>query len=71
MKLRPPTGADCVWFQESMVDSKGTPDPVVTVARFTGATEAEVADMPSAKVWPLYHKAIDAMMEGFPKAGEG
>jgi hypothetical protein len=70
MELRPPTGADCVWFQECMIESKGTPNPVATVARFTELTEEEAAALPSAEVWPLYHEALDRIMEGFPKPGK-
>ncbi len=68
--LRAPTGADCVWFQEAMAESKTVPDPVVMLSRFTDLDAEGIEAMPSAEVWPLYHAALDAIMEGYPKPGE-
>lgn len=65
MKLREPNGADCVWYQELLVN-KTPPDCVELIARFTDLTGDQVSAMPSKEVWPLYRKAQDAIMEGFP-----
>jgi len=65
MKLRPPTGADCVWFQDCITDKK-PPNAVDLITRFSDLSREEVEAMPAKEVWPLYRKAQDDIMEGFP-----
>ena len=63
--LKTPTGADCVWYQEALSDGD-PPNAVQLIARFSSLSEDEVSAMPSKEVWPLYRRAQDAIMEGFP-----
>jgi hypothetical protein len=65
MELRQPTGADCVWYQELLASDK-PPNAVALIVHFSSLSLEEVEAMPSKDVWPLYRKAQDAMMEGFP-----
>ena len=65
MNLRPPNGADCVWFQERLA-AKNPPNCVEIVTRFTDLSEEQASAMPAKEIWPLYRTAQDAIMEGFP-----
>lgn len=65
MKLRPPTGLDCIWYQE-LLAADTPPNCVELIVRFTELTEEEAKELPAKEVWPLYRKAQDSIMEGFP-----
>lgn len=65
MKLRQATGADCVWYQESIQNEKPR-NCCEVVARMYGLELADVMSMPAREMWPMYQPAQDAIMEGFP-----